>query len=327
MSYNDYRTSQIDLVLPAGKYKIECILRDLNSGEKATRTLKTELNKFDSENPQLSGIEFVQSSDTAVLDSVFLKGNRMVIPSVARIYGGDSTSALLYYQEIYQGQDKKESIKMETQILDSKHDAVYRDTLTATFSDGIIRQLRQASLAGMRAGVYTLEVILKGRRDRIIQDMTEEFRIYWSPEALVKNDFNAAVDQLKYIATPSELKKIKNAPTMEEKIKQWNLFWSTHDPTSGTGRNELKEDYYRRIEIANARYSRLKKPGWLTDRGMIYIEYGEPDQIEDYPFEMDQKAYQIWYYYSIGVPRRFLFIDEWGDGDYRLQYPYDGIVD
>ena len=56
----------------------------------------------------------------------------------------------------------------------------------------------------------------------------------------------------------------------------------------------------------------------------IYIQYGKPDQIEDYPFELSSKAYQIWYYYSIGERRRFIFVDEWSDGDFKLQYPYDG---
>jgi hypothetical protein len=33
----------------------------------------------------------------------------------------------------------------------------------------------------------------------------------------------------------------------------------------------------------------------------------------------------VWHYTSIGRYRRFLFIDENADGDYRLQYPYDGL--
>ncbi len=321
----DYRISQMGLLLPPGKYKIECTLNDKNSNGKAKKLLKVELPKFDNDNPQLSGIEFVQAADTAVLDSLFLKGDKTIIPSVSRVYGGDSTSVLLYYQEIYEGKDKKEGVKIETQILNSKFDAVYRDTMTAAFKEDVVRQLRQASLSGMKAGAYTLEVILKGRREKPVEDMKEAFWISWSPEALVKNDFDAAVEQLKYIAGHSDMEKMRKAPTPEEKLKLWNEFWQAHDPTPGTGENELKEDYYRRIDIANQRYSVLKREGWLTDRGMILITYGEPDQMEDFPFEPDSKAYQIWYYYDASNARRFVFVDEWGDGDYRLQYPYDGL--
>ena len=38
-----------------------------------------------------------------------------------------------------------------------------------------------------------------------------------------------------------------------------------------------------------------------------------------------RSPYQIWYYYSSGRYRKFLFVDENQDGDYRLQFPYDGI--
>ncbi len=326
VSEKDYRASQINMILPPGKYKIECTLRDKNGNGRARKALKTNLTGFDNDNPQMSGIEFVQTADSAVLDSLFLKGNRTIIPSVGREYGGDSAAVLLYYQEIYQGKGKREDIKIETQILDAKHDVVYRDTLTSTFSEGAICQLRQASLSGMKAGMYILEVILRGRREKIVDDMKETFWINWSPEALINNDFEAAVQQLKYIAAPAEMRKIENAPTPEEKLKQWNEFWLSRDPTPGTAENEAKKDYYRRIEIANQRYTVMKKEGWLADRGMIFITYGEPDQIEEYPFELSQKAYQVWYYYSSGNARKFVFVDEWGDGDYRLQYPYDGAL-
>ena len=56
--------------------------------------------------------------------------------------------------------------------------------------------------------------------------------------------------------------------------------------------------------------------------GMIYIIYGEPEQVESHPFELNSKPYQIWYYYSLS--RTFVFVDEIGTGDYELQYPYDG---
>jgi hypothetical protein len=69
-----------------------------------------------------------------------------------------------------------------------------------------------------------------------------------------------------------------------------------------------------------------KRPGWRTDRGMIYIQYGEPDDVERHPFDMDGFPYnapwQVWRYYSTN--REFVFVDRRGSNDYELQYPYDG---
>ncbi|SYZ73484.1 conserved exported hypothetical protein [Candidatus Zixiibacteriota bacterium] len=324
ISETDFRTSQINFDLAAGKYKIDCILTDQNSGAKSKRSLKLDIQKYDGGDPMVSGIEFVRAVDTTIYDSLFLKAGKTVIPSVGREYGGDSGSALMYYLELYQGSGKRANVMVETQLLNKRMDAVYRDTLTSVFAEPTLRQIRRISLTGIKAGVYTLEISLKGRRDKVVTDVREPLIIYWSPEAMVKNDFETAVSELKYIATPAEMKAFKKAATPEEKLHLWNQFWLKRDPTPGTPANEAKGEYYRRIDYANAHFSILRKEGWLTDRGSVYITYGEPDQIEDFPFELDSKAYQIWDYYQAGDVRRFLFIDEWGDGDYRLQYPYDG---
>ena len=69
----------------------------------------------------------------------------------------------------------------------------------------------------------------------------------------------------------------------------------------------------------------MGREGWRSDRGRIYIQYGEPDQIDDYPVAAGGRPYQLWHYYSHGAYRKFTFVDEYEDGDYRLQFPYDGL--
>ncbi|MBN2226632.1 MAG: GWxTD domain-containing protein [candidate division Zixibacteria bacterium] len=233
----------------------------------------------------------------------------------------------MYYFEIYQGRDGRENVFIDTRILDHKYDPVYYDTLTSVFSDRTIRQIRHVTLSGIPSGDYYLDIILRGRRNKDVDHVRTPFRISWSPEALYRNDFKTALRQLEYIAESDELDKLKAAATPEERMNAWNNFWLRRDPTPNTARNEAKEDYYRRIEYTNRYFSLLGKEGWRTDRGRIYIQYGEPDQIEDFPFEAaSQFAYQVWYYYQIGIQRKFTFVDRWDDGDYRLQYPYDGII-
>jgi GWxTD domain-containing protein len=305
---------------------VECSLRNAKGGVRARKDFKIGIPNYVKASPLISSIEFAQAVDTVGQDTLFMKGDKIIIPSVVREYGGSSSAFLLYYHEIYQGKYDKETIKIESQILNDKYDAVYRDTLTSSFSEGIIRQLRQISLTGMRAGNYYLEVKLIGRREKVVDQVRGSFRISWSPEALAENDIELAIHQLKYIAEPREMKKLKEATTTEEKIRRWNEFWFVRDPTPGTAENEAKKDYYRRIDYANENFSVMKKEGWLTDRGMVYIIYGEPDIIEDFPFEIDRKSYQVWHYYKHGNKREFTFVDDWGDGDFKLQYPYDGII-
>jgi GWxTD domain-containing protein len=130
-------------------------------------------------------------------------------------------------------------------------------------------------------------------------------------------DFEKATDQLQYFAQKSDITFIREAVSQEEKQKRFLEFWAKHDPDPKTPRNELMEEYYSRVAYANKKFSQYME-GWKTDRGMVYIRFGPPQSIDHQPFNIERKGYEIWYYYDKN--RKFIFIDETGFGDYRLQY-------
>ena len=74
----------------------------------------------------------------------------------------------------------------------------------------------------------------------------------------------------------------KRLKTDEERQSFVESFWLRRDPTPDTEENEYKEEHYRRIAYANDHYA-SGIPGWKTDRGMIYIKYGAPDEIDSHP--------------------------------------------
>ena len=110
-----------------------------------------------------------------------------------------------------------------------------------------------------------------------------------------------------------------------EKNKE-NLFyslWKDMDPTPETEHNELMDEYYKRVSYANENFDGWKD-GWETDRGMIYILFGPPDQVErTNPSMSNSTLYQIWTYNRIN--KQFIFKDQNGFGDFRLDSPFNGI--
>jgi GWxTD domain-containing protein len=89
-------------------------------------------------------------------------------------------------------------------------------------------------------------------------------------------------EDVTYIITDEERKAFKNLQTDEEREAFIEQFWLRRDPTPDTQENEYKEEHYRRIAYANERFA-SGIPGWKTDRGMIYITFGPPDEIESHP--------------------------------------------
>jgi GWxTD domain-containing protein len=124
--------------------------------------------------------------------------------------------------------------------------------------------------------------------------------------------FLERVEQMVYIADGKEMKKLEGA-SIESREAVWEEFWSQKDPIPETPENETSDEYFRRVDYANEQFKSYTS-GWRTDRGRIYIVYGQPDEIEYHPFEEGSVPYQVWYYYSIG--KRFIFADLSMTGDY-----------
>lgn len=82
-----------------------------------------------------------------------------------------------------------------------------------------------------------------------------------------------------YIITSEEKKAFNALQTDEERENFIENFWQRRDPDPDTEVNEFREEYYERIRYANENFA-SGIPGWQTDRGWIYISYGQPNKIE-----------------------------------------------
>jgi len=155
---------------------------------------------------------------------------------------------------------------------------------------------------------------------------------------------------VRYIITSAEEKIFKELPP-SERPKFIEDFWARRDPTPGTPRNEFKETYFKRIEEANQLFKGAR-PGWLQDRGRIYIIFGPPDErvtnpmggrpvdayvdpqqmVEGERYARGEKPTEIWVYYnlfsSFQRPHivRLVFVDEYGTGDYKLATNIDEVI-
>ena len=127
---------------------------------------------------------------------------------------------------------------------------------------------------------------------------------------------------VRYIITEEERQEFQNlAPGSPERGRFIQDFWIKRDPTPSTPNNEFRENYFQRIEAAN-RLFRGGRPGWMTDRGMILILLGPPDDREDFPMgrTSEEKPSEIWTYHSLPNKSelRLEFVDYSNTNDYKL---------
>ncbi len=138
---------------------------------------------------------------------------------------------------------------------------------------------------------------------------------------------------VRYIITSEEKKAFKQLKTDDERENFIENFWRRRDPNPDTEENEYREEYYERIAYSNEHFT-SGKPGWMTDRGRIYIAWGKPDSVESRPMggQYDRPIYEgggstttypyeTWFYRNldgVGSGVEIEFVDPSGTGEYRI---------
>ncbi len=139
-------------------------------------------------------------------------------------------------------------------------------------------------------------------------------------------------EEVYWIITEDERKAFLKLNTDDEREAFIENFWLQRDPTPDTEENEYEEEYYRRVAYANETFA-SGIPGWKTDRGMIYIKYGAPDEREEHPTggtyerpieegggETTVYPFEKWryrYIEGIGNNVNIEFVDPSGTGEYH----------
>ena len=134
-----------------------------------------------------------------------------------------------------------------------------------------------------------------------------ELEKYWT------SDIDEIMNVMKYVLPYSEYRKISD----QNDSKKWeliNLYWKDKDPTPITIENELLIEFNQRVKYSNKNFSIFSK-GWRSDRGKIYIIYGEPNLVDESYQDSIGHQYQKWVYPN---GKEFIFIDRGMSGDYTL---------
>jgi GWxTD domain-containing protein len=123
-----------------------------------------------------------------------------------------------------------------------------------------------------------------------------------------------------YIASDEEriaFKSLRTDASREQFVEQ---FWRRRDPTPDTVENEYREEYYQRLAYANEQFA-TDVPGWKTDRGIVYIKYGPPDERTVQGGANGGVPYERWFYHymeNFAPNVEIEFVDGAGSGDFRV---------
>lgn len=306
--------------LKSGNYVVSATLQDNLSNNILKKKRNINILEFEQFPFSLSGLMVLSSIEEN-------NGKYKITPflddNLAQIKNG-----FFAFFEVYRHNSESKDYKFFYQLAKEKSDEIITGDLIQT---NLSKEKQQFYLyvkpEKFLIGKYTLKVIAVD--NNVINSIPEKKdylalsqRVVNFTPTLLSNlleNIDESINKLRYVANTTELSKLKELSTTEEKITAFLDFWKNLDPSTNTDKNEALDEYYKRIDYANKNF-KAYSDGWLTDKGQVFVIYGQPSSISSSNSTYESRiTYEKWVYSN---NREFIFEDKSGLGDFRLIRPF-----
>jgi GWxTD domain-containing protein len=339
----------VDMVrfsLTPGRYRLEVAVVDSVSGHRAVTGV--DLEGFASAPAASDLLLSPQIRPTAAGDTVprpaELRWGQMLVAAAARLDLTPLRPTAYYLLEAYSPAQANGTLRLR--VADSTGKALITTAETPVqvpMGGGVLKG--QLDLTGLPPGSYDMVAALQlggktveraagftmaGLDETLEKDVVRREAAKVTDagyfEAMGQEELELAKEPLVIVAESGELSKWSKDLSLRAKRRFLVDFWKRRDPTPDTPVNEARRVFYDGVAYAEKHFGekgRVSAPGWRTDRGRIYIKYGEPEEQLDRVQAGRAVPYQVWRYRQ-GRDRYFVFADRSnGIGVYQLVHSND----
>lgn len=293
-----------------GSYTISAMVRDVGGSRSATQ--EAPLNVPVLTSGKLSTPLLVyEAKGRTILDSA---PSVLASPRSSAVFGRDSTVAI--YVEGY-GQGTR--LPVDFVIRNDKGAQVWRDSTALARRGAVFSGVISVPISTVGVGIGQVSFTRRDAADTVKTPLFVSFG-----EDIPLMSFEDMLGFLRFFATPSKLSALRTAP-LEARATVWAEFLRSTDPIPETAINEEMQAYFGRIQLANTQFRMDRNPGWLSDRGMVFVALGEPDQIFERNVNQSITStqmsgttrLQVWQYRNLSA--QLVFYEE--TGRWRLTRP------
>lgn len=333
--------------LPPGTYNVELTINDKNKPGKPlahTQDIKLE---FDSTAVVFSDVQLLESYAKSTAQGPLTKSGFDLVPYVSN-YFPHNMDKLRYYSEIYNtskvlGANQKIMVVQYIENADRKSRLEDFSNFSKQNTAEVNVILSEFNIEPLPTGNYNLVMEVRDKENKLItQKKTFIIRVKKQKQmgyALTANNDSLRpmihfasyinnMDTLKDyirclwpISSESEKTFADNQLQIKDKKNMQNFLYSFWFNRDNVNPERAWLTYLAEVKKVNKEFGAMNKKGYETDRGRVYLQYGAPDQLGDYPFEPSAYPYQIWMYYKLQSQgqRKFIFYNNsFQTNDYRL---------
>lgn len=316
--------------LPNGTYELELSVKDKNSVDTALVNYAVFTMDYKPDSMSFSDIELLQKFTKDSVNSNLVKNGYKLLPYIFNYYPED-VSVLSFYAELYNSDKTFGSGQFILNYyirpfeIDSKLDEYFSMKKANTSKVNVM--LNSIDISKLPSGNYLLVLEARNRNNEVEASKEIFFQRYNSntdnyvvnlEDIDAKDSFVSAftsrdtlaqyIEYLEPISTQAEKTFVKsNLKTADIKIlRDYFLgFWVQRDPQQPEA---AWKDYKARVDQANYNFKTVAIPGYKSDRGRIYLQYGQPNTISESFHEPSAFPYTIWHYYNMGGQRDVVFV-------------------
>ncbi len=254
--------------VPPAAYTLSAMVRDVGGSHTASQQATIVVPAFVAGRLSTPTLVY-EAAGRSRLDSA---PRLLASPRSSAVFGRDSTVAI--YVEGY-GQGTR--LPVNFIVRNDKGVQIWRDSAMLGRSGSLFSGVVSVPISTVGVGVARVYFF---RRDGGPVDSVGAPLFVSFGEDIPLMSFEDMLGYLRFFATPSRLNALRNAP-LEKRATMWAEFLRATDPVPETPTNEDMQAYFGRIQQANAQFRMDRNPGWLSDRGMVFVALGEPDEIID----------------------------------------------
>jgi GWxTD domain-containing protein len=247
-----------------GVYNFSVMIRDIGGSRTATQQAAIAVPTLGAGRLSTPLLVY-EAMGRSVLDSV---PQLLASPRSSAVFGRDSTVAI--YVEAY-GQGPR--LPVDFVVRNAKGAQLWRDSAVLARKGSLFNGIVNVPISAVGVGIAQVFFTRRDSPDSAKAPLFVSFG-----EDIPLMSFEDMLSYLRFFASPSRLTALRTAP-LEKRASVWAEFLRTTDQVPETATNEDMQAYFNRIQQANVEFRTDRNPGWLSDRGMVFVSLGEPDQI------------------------------------------------
>lgn len=324
-----------NLPVPNGDYFLNFYLKDRNRDTVELKYIDRVRLNFPEDKISSSRISLYEEISAPIAPGMYIKYG-YYLPPLYYNFVPEKQYALPFAVEIYNtkkivGEGKSMKAKCFIEYAENKLLAMPNSIVTKSLTtDNVVLVVDQFNVFALPSGNYNLVVELYNENDSLLM-VNKLFFQKSNPSVKldvanydnvdVDNTFVSKITDRKILENyvqslypiSTEVEKdfydtrIKLIPT-EQLQRYFYSFWLTRNPNNPEAE---WNKYNKMVSYVQERFGSKQVKGYKTDRGRVYLQYGQPNDIKEIPSDPVTVPYEIWHYYYLDDQTnvKFVFYD------------------